>query len=123
MKKFVFLGFLAVFLLALVPPGVAKVKIGGIIFTDFFYLDRNKANADFNGVGNDPYTVTAIQAPDIARLYAAWTNEDNVGMYIELGLGQGGGGIGGQRFGQLYRVPGFPVRHGTCCVFRGRELG
>jgi hypothetical protein len=88
MKKGFLLGVLAAFFLGFASPGTAKVKIGGIVFTDFYYLDRNKANAEFSGTGNDPYAVTTIQVPDITRLYASWTNEDNVGMYIELGLGQ-----------------------------------
>ncbi len=90
MKKLFLAGVLAVFLLGLVSPCMALVKIGGIVFTDFYYLDRDKANADFSGVGNgsDPYTVTSLQVPDITRLYAKWSNEDNVGMYIELGIGQ-----------------------------------
>ena len=40
------------------------------------------------GTGDDPYQVTTIQVPNITRLYARWTNEDNVGMYIEFGIGQ-----------------------------------
>jgi hypothetical protein len=69
---------------------MADMKIGGDVFTDVYYLDRDKANAAFRKVakGNDSYTVTAIQLPDITRIYARWTNEDQLGMYIELGLGQ-----------------------------------
>ena len=93
MKKVFLSGMLAVFFLGLVSTGMAKVKIGGIVFTDFYYLDRNAANAEFSGVGNDPYAVTTIQVPDITRFYATWTNEDNVGMYIELGMGQEDGEI------------------------------
>jgi hypothetical protein len=93
MKKVFLSGALAVFFLMLALPGMAKVKIGGIVFTDFYYLDRSAANAEFSGVGNDPYAVTTVQVPDITRLYATWTNEDNVGMYIELGMGQEDGEI------------------------------
>ena len=93
MKKVFLSGVLVMFLLGLVPFVSAKVKIGGIVFTDFYYLDRNGANAEFNGVGDGPYTVTTLQVPDITRLYATWTNEDNVGMYIELGIGQEDGEI------------------------------
>lgn len=37
--------------------------------------------------------MTTIQVPNITRLYARWTNEDNVGMYVELGIGLTGGGV------------------------------
>jgi len=93
MKKVFLSGVLVVFFLGLALPGMANVKIGGIVFTDFYYLDRSEANAEFSGVGNDPYAVTTIQVPDITRLYATWTNEDNVGMYVELGMGQEDGEI------------------------------
>jgi hypothetical protein len=93
MKKRFLSGVLALLVLGLALPGMAAVKIGGIVFTDFYYLDRNKANAEFSGAGNDPYSVTTIQVPDITRLYATWTNEDNVGMYMELGMGQQTGEI------------------------------
>jgi len=91
MKKLFVIGIAALLLVAFTMPAMAKVKIGGIIFTDFYYIDRNSANASVKGMGNDSFTNTAIQLPDITRLYARWTNEDNVGMYIEFGLGQDGG--------------------------------
>ena len=72
-------------------PAMAKVKIGGIIFTDFYYIDRDKENTIARGMGTGAFTHTAIQVPNITRLYGRWTNEDNVGMYIELGLGLDGG--------------------------------
>ncbi|MBW2707961.1 MAG: hypothetical protein JRD04_01540 [Deltaproteobacteria bacterium] len=72
---------------------MAKVKMGGIIFTDFYYIDRDAENSQFLGLGNDSYQVTTIQVPSITRLYGRWTNEDNVGMYIEIGIGQTSGGV------------------------------
>jgi len=76
-------------------PAMAKVEIGGIVFTDFYYINRDKDNADDMWMGNGTcsYTATAIQVPSINRFYAKWTNEDNVGMYIELRLGQQYGNI------------------------------
>ncbi|MDQ1335781.1 MAG: Porin [Thermodesulfobacteriota bacterium] len=94
MKKLFVVGLAALLLVAFAVPAMADVKIGGIIFTDFYYINRDKNNL-FNpqrGTGLS-YTNTAIQVPNITRLYGRWTNEDNVGMYIEFGLGQGGGGI------------------------------
>ncbi len=91
MKKLFVIGIAALLLVAFTMPAMAKVKIGGIIFTDFYYLDRDQSNARVKGMGDDPFTNTAIQLPDITRLYAQWDNEDNVGMYIEFGIGQDGG--------------------------------
>jgi hypothetical protein len=95
MKKLFVLGLAALLLVAFSVPAMAEVKIGGIIFTDFYYINRDKENAAFYGIndGSHSYSNTAIQLPNITRLYGRWTNEDNVGMYIEFGLGQGGGGI------------------------------
>ena len=87
MKKLFVIGIAALLLVAFTMPAMAKVKIGGIIFTDFYYLDRDSTNAGRGGYSGS-LTGTAIQVPDITRLYARWTNEDNVGMYIELGIGQ-----------------------------------
>ena len=91
MKKLFFIGIAALLLVAFTVPAMAKVKIGGIIFTDFYYLDRDRDNSVATGTGADPYQVTTIQVPDITRLNVRWTNEDNVGMYIEFGLGQKAG--------------------------------
>ncbi len=90
--------FMAVFLMlsaVFAMPAMADVKLGGMIFTDFYYLDRDKENALFSEVGNgsSPYTVTTVQLPNISRFYGKWTNEDNVGMYVEIGIGQGSGDI------------------------------
>jgi len=94
MKKLFVVGFAALLLVVFTIPAMADFKIGGIIFTDFYYLSRNEENAQYRGVvesdatAAQSYDVTTIQVPDITRLYGRWTNEDNVGMYIELGLGQ-----------------------------------
>jgi len=93
MKKLFVLGMAALLLVAFSVPAMADVKIGGIIFTDFYYIDRNDDSMFNPQRGYASYQNTAIQVPNITRLYGRWTNEDNVGMYIEFGLGQGGGGI------------------------------
>ncbi|MGM0428306.1 MAG: hypothetical protein ACQEQ7_13830 [Thermodesulfobacteriota bacterium] len=95
MKKLFVIGMAALLLVAFTVPAMAKVKIGGIVFTDFYYLDRDKENMFNPQRGFDSYNVTGIQVPNITRLYARWTNEDNVGMYIEFGVGQDGGAIEG----------------------------
>jgi len=96
MKKLFVLGMAALLLVAFSVPAMAEVKIGGIVFTDFYYLDRDKENAALYGHGKsgDSYTRTNIDINPITRLYARWTNEDNVGMYIEFGLGGANGSTG-----------------------------
>jgi len=93
MKKLFVLGIAALLLAAFSVPVMAEVKIGGMIFTDFYYIQRNsKSAAIYEGTnGQESYGNTRIQLPNITRLYARWTNEDNVGMYIELGLGDAHG--------------------------------
>jgi len=93
MKKLLVLGLAALLLVAFSVPAMADVKIGGIIFTDFYYLNRDKENLFNPQRGAQSYGNTAIQLPNITRLYGRWTNEDNVGMYIEFGLGQGSGAL------------------------------
>jgi hypothetical protein len=92
MKKLFVIGLAALLLVVFTMPVMAKVKIGGIIFTDFYYLNRDDTNAGRQGY-TGALTGTAIQVPNITRLYGRWTNEDNVGMYIELGIGQNTGSV------------------------------
>jgi len=99
MKK-IFIIFTALLLLVVfITPAMAKVTIGGIIFTDFYYLDRDKDNSYWwwSGNGETSYGSTTIQVPNISRFYAKWENEDNVGMYVEMGLGQDGGRLRNSR--------------------------
>jgi len=93
MKKLFVLGIAALLLAAFSVPVMAEVKIGGIIFTDFYYIQRNKqSGAIYEGTkGTESYSNTRIDLPVITRLYGRWTNEDNVGMYIEFGIGGAGG--------------------------------
>jgi len=115
MKKLFVLGMAALLLVAFSVPAMADVKIGGIIFTDFYYLNRDNNNM-FNPNAINPvsherssYSNTSIQVPNITRLYGRWTNEDNVGMYIEFGIGQTGGDIEGWDAG--YNYAGVGLRH------------
>ena len=109
MKKLFIIGFAALLLVAFTAPAMAKVKIGGIIFTDAYYLDRSKRN---DSRTTDPdkqhaFSATKIQVPDITRLNGRWTNEDNVGMFIELGLGQTGGSTSGGNGAMLRHAYGW----------------
>ena len=91
MKKLFTIGMAALLPIVLTLPAAAKVKIGGIVFTDAYYLDRSKENAHFYYGSDDnvSYTNTRIEVPTHSRFYVQWTNEDNVGMHIELGFGNG----------------------------------
>ena len=93
MKKMVAVGFAVLLLAVFTAPAMAKVEIGGMVFTDFYYIQRDKDNWLYGNYSDESTHKTALQIPDITRLYARWTNEQNVGMYIELGLGQTYGGV------------------------------
>lgn len=83
MKKLLIALIAAVFCLGMTLPAMAKVHMGGIIFTDFWYQDMDKENS---GTGDDAAR-TEIQVPNITRLYGKWTNDDKtVGMHIEFGI-------------------------------------
>lgn len=87
--KRLFVFFMLLFLLIGFPDFLlAKVTIGGRVYVDFYYLDRNRENAQYKKLGDNPFTKTTIQIPNITRFNVDWTNEDNVGMFIQLGLGQ-----------------------------------
>jgi hypothetical protein len=93
MLKRLFALFALLSLLMVFPgPVPAKVTIGGRVYVDFYYLDRNKENAQYKNLGNNPFSNTAIQVPNITRFNVKWTNEDNVGMFVQLGVGQISGG-------------------------------
>lgn len=91
--KRLFVWFIALFLVAVSSSTVpAKVTIGGRIYVDCYYLERNRENAQYKKLGNVSFTNTAIQVPNITRFNVKWTHEDNVGMFIQLGVGQIRGG-------------------------------
>ncbi len=91
--KRLFVWFIALFLVAVSSSTApAKVTIGGRVYVDCYYLERNRENAQYKKLGNDPFSNTAIQVPNITRFNLKWTNEDNLGMFIQLGLGQISGG-------------------------------
>jgi hypothetical protein len=96
MKKLLIAGFAALMVVAFTVPAMADMKIGGIVFLDFFYMNEDDNNvAVFNGTSRDAeddLSTININVPNITRLYARWTNEDNVGLYIESGIGQDAGG-------------------------------
>jgi hypothetical protein len=71
---------------------MAETKIGGILFTDFYYQTRDAENiaggvADGASTNEDDWGRTQIQVPNISRMYIRWTNEHNVGLYFETGTG------------------------------------
>jgi hypothetical protein len=94
MKKFIVLTSAAVLCLALAVPAWAKVHVGGIVFLDAYYhrLDKDAAT-NLLGLGwgpndSDDWQQLEIEVPNITRLYASWSTDDSdVGMYIEIGLG------------------------------------
>lgn len=90
MKKILAIGFAALLLVAFTVPAMAKVDVGGIIFTDFYYFSQENENKA--GDSSD-YSATKIQVPNITRFKAKWTNENGVGMFIEFGIGDNTSGV------------------------------
>lgn len=78
---------------------LAKTSFGGIIFTDLYSINRDDANNSgglVNGAAADAddYHGSKLELPNISRLRASWSNEDNLGMYIEMGIGGASGATG-----------------------------
>ena len=90
MKKIFVVGFAALLLVAFTVPAMAETKVGGIVFTDFYYFSQENKNKA--GDSSD-YSATKIQVPNITRLNAKWTNENGVGMFIEFGIGDDTSGV------------------------------
>jgi hypothetical protein len=77
-------------------PALAKSTLGGIVFTDFYVLSQNKESRVYS-TGNpnaESRTVSHVEVPNMTRLRARWSNEDEVGMYMELGIGGSQGSTG-----------------------------
>ncbi len=60
-------------------PALAKSTIGGVVFLNAYGVD------DDNGAENNRATV--IKLANNSRLRVRWANEDNVGLYMEMGVG------------------------------------
>ncbi len=61
----------------------AKSTVGGIIFTNVYFSDLDSDQL------NNRITKLNVVVPTNSRLRMRWDNEDNVGMYIEVGFGSG----------------------------------
>jgi hypothetical protein len=86
----------AIFLILASPDSSAKTSFGGIIFLDSYGVDRNSANNSGGRLPGaaataDSFSSGRIELPNITRLRASWSNEDDVGMFIELGIGGASG--------------------------------
>lgn len=74
----------------------ARTTFGGIIYLDSYGISKNSAN-NSGGVmlGHlaqaDSFSAGRIELPNITRLRASWSNEDDVTMFIELGIGGSSG--------------------------------
>ncbi len=74
----------------------ARTTFGGIIFLDSYGIFKNSANnsggrmSGFPGEA-DNFSSLRMELPNITRLRASWSNEDDVTMFIEVGLGGASG--------------------------------
>lgn len=78
---------------------LARSTFGGIIYTDVYSINKD-SNNNSGGVPSGgtadaaSFDATRFELPNITRLRASWTNEDDLGMYIELGIGGASGATG-----------------------------
>lgn len=84
MKKENIIATIGMSLLLLNGSAVAKSTIGGIVFTNFYTQDIEETDS-LNVVTDTKGT--KLEVPGNSRLRVRWDNEDNVGMYVEMGLG------------------------------------
>lgn len=79
-------------LLLLCFPQVSSARstIGGIVFLDSYRLSFDE---QLSATGDD-LARTRIELPSITRLRGLWTNEDDVEMFVELGIGGESGSTG-----------------------------
>jgi hypothetical protein len=125
MKKLFVLGVAALLMVAFTVPAMAETKVGGIVFTDFYYYKQSEEKQsggvpDGASATDGDWASTRIQVPIISRLYVRWTNEHNVGMYFESGVGdnvgsgQSGGGNNTLRhlYGWWDATPNFQILAG-----------
>jgi hypothetical protein len=101
MKKILLFALAAFLIVAYAMPVMAKVHMGGIVFTDAVFIKNNEffqRNTAVDRVANDASrSWFDISVPVITRLYGKWVNDTgDVGMHIELGIegeeADGGGG-------------------------------
>jgi hypothetical protein len=77
-------------------PSFAKSSFGGIIYTDVYSIKKDSPNNSGGVASNaqpdaDNYQGIKLELPNTSRMRAAWSNEDNLGMYIEFGFGGASG--------------------------------
>jgi hypothetical protein len=98
MKKFLFTVVACLLVVAFTAPAMAKVKMGGIIFTDIMWDKRDDTMMRLNTGSSAQEANTILRMHDTlaSRLYGTWTNEAGVGMHIQLGIG---GTVEGTKYG------------------------
>lgn len=99
MKKFPILVLTGAVLVAFAVPAIAKSTVGGIVYTDVYFVKKNQAN-NSSGIASggsataDELSTVKFEVPNITRLRAQWTNEDDLGIYLEFGIGGASGATG-----------------------------
>ncbi len=84
----------------------ARSTFGGIVYTDVYSINKDKNN-NSGGVASGStadaasFGASRIELPNITRLRASWTNEDDLGLYVEFGIG-GASGTSGVNTRQAY---------------------
>ncbi|MFC1883584.1 hypothetical protein ACFL2O_02330 [Thermodesulfobacteriota bacterium] len=97
MKKILMLMSAAALSLCVAMPATAKVHVGGLVALDFYYHRVTSTDNPLGGItpGTDDWQQLEIEVPGHSRMNAKWVTDDSdVGMFIELGLGGPNGATG-----------------------------
>ncbi len=86
MKKILALAFAAALLVAFTAPAMAKTYIGGIVFQQVYYYE-NEVNESTEALypQEDDFSTVYWDLMGVSRFRVRLTNEDNVGLYFEVG--------------------------------------
>jgi hypothetical protein len=107
MKKLLIAGFALLALVAFTAPAFAETHVGGLMQLDFYWWTQSKevihgGVAAGQSTAESDNTSVRIITPAMARFNVRWTNENNVGMYFELGVG----GVSGSEYPDVEEVEG-----------------
>ena len=84
MKKILAVLFAAALLVAFTVPAMAKTYIGGIAFMQVYYYDQERTT-DLYPRAEDDFSAVYWDLMGVSRFKVRLTNEDNVGLYFEVG--------------------------------------
>ena len=87
MKKILAVLFAAALLVAFTVPAMAKTYIGGIVFMQVYYYDEERTTEEGYTRAEDDFSAVYWDLMGVSRFKVRLTNEDNVGLFFEVGTG------------------------------------